>query len=154
MSTLAYSRTTIVTNWILLLALGALCQIALKYAGIDTGPFDFSPRTFAAAASSAWLWIAVACYVGEFLAWMVILRHSSLSSAFPTGAIVLIVLMIASRWLFDEAMGWPKVIGSAMIVAGVLLLGPDHPAATPAADDSGRDRKCTGSEPLADRNVS
>jgi hypothetical protein len=30
-------------------------------------------------------------------------------------------------------MGWLKVVGSAMIVAGVLLLGPDHPAATPAA---------------------
>ena len=89
-----------------LLALGALCQIALKYAGLDTGPFDFSPHAFAAAAASAWLWIAVACYVGEFLAWMVILRHSSLSSAFPTGAIVLIVLMIASRWLFDEPLGW------------------------------------------------
>ena len=137
MTSHAFSRPTIVSSWILLLALGALCQISLKYAGIDTGPFDFSPRAFAAAASSAWLWAAVACYVGEFLAWMVILRHSSLSSAFPTGAIVLIVLMLASRWLFDEPVGWPKLIGSAMIVAGVLLLGPDHPAATPAADGRG-----------------
>ncbi|HSS07928.1 MAG TPA: hypothetical protein VLK83_12425 [Rhodanobacteraceae bacterium] len=127
-----YSRTTILSSWIVLLALGALCQIALKYAGLDNGPFDFSQRAFAAAASSPWLWLAVACYVGEFLAWMVILRRSSLSSAFPTGAIVLIVLMIASRWLFDEPLGWLKVVGSAMIVAGVLLLGPDHPAATPA----------------------
>jgi drug/metabolite transporter (DMT)-like permease len=75
----------------------------------------------------------VLCYLGEFVAWMVILRHSSLSSAFPTGAIVLIVLMIASKVLFDEPVGWLKALGSAMIVAGVLLLGPDHPAATPAA---------------------
>jgi drug/metabolite transporter (DMT)-like permease len=70
---------------------------------------------------------------------MVILRHSSLSSAFPTGAIVLILLMFASKFLFDEPVGWLKALGSAMIVAGVLLLGPDHPAATPAAtghDDS------------------
>jgi drug/metabolite transporter (DMT)-like permease len=133
MTQASYSRATVLSSWVVLLALGALCQIALKYAGLDTGPFDFSPRAFAAAAASAWLWAAVACYVGEFLAWMVILRHSSLSSAFPTGAIVLIVLMAASRWLFDEPMGWPKVVGSAMIVAGVLLLGPDHPAATPAA---------------------
>jgi drug/metabolite transporter (DMT)-like permease len=129
----AYSRTTVLSSWIVLLALGALCQIALKYAGLETGPFDFSSRAFAAAAGSLWLWAAVACYVGEFLAWMIILRHSSLSSAFPTGAIVLIVLMIASRWLFDEPLGWLKIFGSAMIVAGVLLLGPDHPAATPAA---------------------
>jgi drug/metabolite transporter (DMT)-like permease len=134
-----YSRATILSSWAVLLALGALCQIALKYAGLATGPFDFSPHAFAAAAASAWLWVAVACYVGEFLAWMVILRHSSLSSAFPTGAIVLIVLMIASRWLFDEPVGWLKLVGSAMIVAGVLLLGPDHPAATPAPARHGED---------------
>ncbi|HEV7490593.1 MAG TPA: hypothetical protein VGO25_07285 [Rhodanobacteraceae bacterium] len=139
MSNAGYSRATVLSSWAVLLALGALCQIALKYAGLDTGPFDFSPHAFAAAAASAWLWLAVACYVGEFLAWMVILRHSSLSSAFPTGAIVLIVLMIASRWLFDEPLGWLKVLGSAMIVAGVLLLGPDHPAATPAATAHGED---------------
>ena len=128
-----YSRATVLWSWIVLIALGALCQIALKYAGLDTGPFDFSPRAFATAAASPWLWAAVACYVGEFLAWMVILRHSSLSSAFPTGAIVLILLMFVSKFLFDEPVGWLKALGSAMIVAGVLLLGPDHPAATPAA---------------------
>ncbi len=129
----AFSRTTVMSSWIALLALGALCQISLKYAGLDTGPFDFSPHAFAAAVATPWLWTAVLCYLGEFVAWMVILRHSSLSSAFPTGAIVLIVLMIASKVLFDEPVGWLKAIGSAMIVAGVLLLGPDHPAATPAA---------------------
>ena len=127
----APSRGVVVASWIVLLSLGALCQIAIKYAGIETGPFDFSPHAFATAAASAWLWAGVACYVGEFLVWMVILRHSALSSAFPTGAIVLIVLMIASRFVFDEPVGWPKLVGSAMIVAGVLLLGPDHPAATP-----------------------
>ena len=134
-----HSRAVALSSWIILLALGALCQIALKYAGLDTGPFDFSPHAFAAAAGSLWLWTAVGCYVGEFLAWMVILRHSSLSSAFPTGAIVLILLMIASKFLFDEPVGWLKALGSAMIVAGVLLLGPDHPAATPAADGRGDD---------------
>jgi drug/metabolite transporter (DMT)-like permease len=142
-SALSHSRTAVLASWIVVLALGAICQIALKYAGLETGPFDFSARAFLAAASSVWLWIAVVCYVGEFVAWMVILRDASLSSAFPTGAIVLVVLLVASRFLFDEPVGWLKLIGSAMIVCGVLLLGPDHPAATPAPESplaSGRDR--------------
>ena len=134
MSARAHSRTAVLASWIVVLALGALCQIALKYAGLETGPFDFSARAFAAAASSVWLWVAVVCYVGEFVAWMVILRDASLSSAFPTGAIVPVVLLLASRFLFDEPVGWLKLIGSAMIVGGVLLLGPDHPAATPAPE--------------------
>jgi drug/metabolite transporter (DMT)-like permease len=132
------SRTIVVASWVVLLALGALCQISLKFAGVENGAFDFSAHAFLVAAESGWLWLAVTCYAGEFLAWMVILRQSSLSSAFPTGAIVLIVVMVASHWLFDEALGWPKIIGSAMIVAGVLLLGPDHPAATPPVDGSVR----------------
>lgn len=143
MSVLSQSRSAVLASWIVVLALGAICQIALKYAGLETGPFDFSARAFLAAAASVWLWIAVVCYVGEFVAWMVILRDSSLSSAFPTGAIVLVVLLLASRFLFDEPVGWLKLIGSAMIVGGVLLLGPDHPAATPAPEsplNSGRDR--------------
>jgi drug/metabolite transporter (DMT)-like permease len=143
MSALSRSRTAVLASWIIVLALGALCQIALKYAGLETGPFDFSSRAFTAAAASVWLWVAVVCYVGEFVAWMVILRDSSLSSAFPTGAIVLVVLLLASRFLFDEPVGWLKLVGSAMIVGGVLLLGPDHPAATPAPDsppNAARDR--------------
>jgi len=134
----APSRSMVLATWIVLLALGALCQIALKLAGNETGPFDFSAQAFAAAAASAWLWVAIACYVGEFVAWMVILRHSTLSSAFPTGAIVLVVLLVASRWLFDEPLGWSKLVGSAMIVAGVLMLGPDQPVA--AAADPERPR--------------
>jgi len=136
----APSRSAVLSTWAALLALGALCQIALKYAGNETGPFDFSARAFAAAAASAWLWVAVACYVGEFVAWMLILRHSSLSSAFPTGAIVLVVLMLASRFLFDEPLGWPKLIGSAMIVAGVWMLGPDAHAATTPVGEGADDR--------------
>lgn len=132
----APSRSVVVATWIVLLALGALCQIALKLAGEATGPIDFSPRALVDAATSPWLWIAVACYVGEFVAWMLILRHSALSSAFPTGAIVLVVLLFASRWLFDEPLGWPKLIGSAMIVLGVLMLGPDEPAAGAHARDA------------------
>jgi drug/metabolite transporter (DMT)-like permease len=134
-----FSRATVLASWIVLLAFGALCQIAMKYAGIDNGEFDFTPRAFVLAASSPWLWTAIACYLGEFAAWMVILRHSSLSSAFPTGAIVLVVVLAASHVLFDEPLGWPKIVGSAMIVAGVLLLGPDHPAGTPPAAERGAD---------------
>ena len=138
MKPLKPSRAVVMATWSVLLAFGVLCQIALKYAGADTGPFDFSAQAFTAAAGSAWLWVAIGCYVGEFLAWMAILRHSSLSSAFPTGAIVLIALMIASRWLFDEPLGWSKLVGSAMIVLGVLMLGPDQPVPAAPVGTSGR----------------
>jgi len=147
------THAAVLSTWAVLLALGALCQIALKYAGIDTGPFDFSAQAFAAATGSAWLWLAIGCYIGEFVAWMAILRHSSLSSAFPTGAIVLIVLMIASRWLFDEPLGWSKITGSALIVLGVLMLGPDQPVPALPPSASGTFPRCAGEGKKAPSNV-
>ena len=54
-----FSRATVLASWIVLLAFGALCQIAMKYAGIDNGEFDFTPRAFVLAASSPWLWTAL-----------------------------------------------------------------------------------------------
>lgn len=144
------SRSFLLVAWIVLLAIGTLCQITIKLAGVDTGPFDFSLQAFAAAAASPWLWAAVACYVGEFLVWMLILRHSSLSSAFPTGAIVLIALMFASRFMFDEPLGWSKVVGSAMIVIGVLMLGPDQPMPTAPVGGSEPDAGTAHDESCAD----
>jgi drug/metabolite transporter (DMT)-like permease len=56
---------------------------------------------------------------------MNILEKSTLSSAFPTSAIVFVAIMVASWAVFGDPMGWGKLLGSAIIVAGILLLGGD-----------------------------
>ena len=111
--------------WVSMIALAGLSQISLKYAGLDTGAFDFSVAAFQRALASPWLWISIGSHVGEFLVWISILRKSSLSAAFPTLAI-LFVGMIGAGWLlFGEAIGWSKIAGSLLILSGILLLGPD-----------------------------
>ncbi|HZP66238.1 MAG TPA: EamA family transporter [Rudaea sp.] len=111
--------------WAFLLGFETLCQISLKLAGRYTGEFDFSPAAFVRAASSPWLWTAVGCYIGAFLAWMTILRRSRLSAAFTTSALVFIAVMLASWLVFGEHIGWSQILGSAIIVAGILLIGDD-----------------------------
>jgi drug/metabolite transporter (DMT)-like permease len=39
--------------------------------------------------------------------------------------------MVASWAVFDDPMGWEKILGSAIIVAGILLLGGDADHAAP-----------------------
>jgi drug/metabolite transporter (DMT)-like permease len=67
---------------------------------------------------------------------MTILSKSNLSSAFATSAILFIVVMLASWLLFAEPLGWNKVIGSLVILAGIVLLGADEsrPASAGSAD--------------------
>jgi len=117
--------------WTGMIAFAGLSQISLKYAGLDTGAFDFSARAFALALGSAWLWVSIASHIGEFLVWIAILRKSRLSGAFPTLAVLFVGMILAGRVLFDEPIGWVKAIGCAMILAGILLLGPDDEASPP-----------------------
>lgn len=118
--------------WLLLLCFETLCQISLKQAGRITGVFDFSLSAFLRAFATPWLWVAIGCYIGAFLAWMTILRKSTLSAAFTTSAIVFVAVMFSSWLVFGEHIGWLRLLGSAVIVIGILMIGADE--ADEAAD--------------------
>lgn len=130
------SATTLLA-WGALLGFETLCQISLKLAGRHTGAFDFSGAAFAHALATPWLWVAIGCYVGAFLAWMTILRKSTLSAAFTTSALVFVAVMFASWFVFKEHIGWLQLLGAAIIVGGILLIGaeasPDEAAPPPSS---------------------
>lgn len=123
--------------WGILLAIETLGQIALKMAGNHIGAFELDSASILAALSTPWLWLGLACYLGQFAVWMTILERSALSAAFPTSAIAFVAIMIASWAVFGDVMGWEKILGSAIIVAGILLLGGEAHAGPPAPPTEG-----------------
>lgn len=118
--------------WVVLLAIETLGQVSLKFAGMQVGALEPNRHSILTALSTPWLWLGLACYLGQFVIWMRILEKSRLSSAFPTSAIAFVAIMIASWAVFGDPMGWEKILGSAIIVAGILLLGGDTHSASPA----------------------
>ena len=118
-------RSRLWIAWLALIGCEMLCQIALKYAGHDTGEFDFSLAAFTRALRSPWLWTAIGTYVGGFLAWMLILRKSRLSQAFPTSAIVFVGVMFSSWLVLGETVSWTMLAGAVLITGGILLLGSE-----------------------------
>jgi len=123
------ARTRTWIAWGLLLACETTCQISLKYAGLANAGFDFSSGAFAQAIVTPALWAGIGCYVGAFAAWMTILRKSTLSAAFAMSAIVFVAVMFASWWVFGEHVGAMQLLGAAVIVTGILLLGADDATA-------------------------
>jgi drug/metabolite transporter (DMT)-like permease len=123
-------RKLLILAWIALVAVEILTQLSLKFAGKATGGFDFSAHAFGLALGSGWLWTAIASYCGCFVVWMLILRHSDLSRAFPTSAIVFVAVMLASGLVLHEPIGGMQLLGAAIIVAGILQLGRHDSAAT------------------------
>lgn len=130
-------KSSILLAWFTLLVFETLCQTSLKFAGDAVGPFDLDRASIIAALSTPWLWVAIGCYLGAFIAWMTILDKSSLSSAFPTSAIVFVSVMIVSWYVFREPVDWEKILGSAVIVAGILMLGGDERAPAVLNEDHG-----------------
>ncbi|MGH8111998.1 MAG: EamA family transporter [Rhodanobacteraceae bacterium] len=124
--------TVLIVAWVLLVAIETLGQVAIKIAGTDDRGFDLDRASILIAVSTPWLWVGLACYLGAFAVWMNILEKSTLSAAFLTSAIVQVTVMLASWAVLNEPMGWVKVLGAAIIVAGILLLGGDADSATPA----------------------
>jgi drug/metabolite transporter (DMT)-like permease len=124
--------------WAVLLVSETVCQISLKLAGRFTGAFDFSIAAFRHALGTPYLYVAIVCYVGAFLSWMTILRQSTLSAAFTTSALVFVAVMFSSWLVFGEHIGALQLLGSAIIVAGILLLGTDDAEHTKAAPQAGK----------------
>lgn len=70
-----------------------------------------------------------------------ILEKSALSAAFPASAIAFVAIMIAAWAASGDPMGWRKILGSAVIVAGILLPGSDaqpNPPVSPREDAEGK----------------
>lgn len=136
MSTATPSRwrrlAPLIIAWALLLGIETLGQVSIKIAGTKVGAFELDRASVLAAVSTPWIWVGLACYLGAFAVWMTILEKTALSAAFPTSAIAFVTVMIASWAVLGEPMGWEKILGSAIIVAGILLLGGDAHSAPPA----------------------
>jgi drug/metabolite transporter (DMT)-like permease len=122
----------LVVAWAALLAIETLGQVSLKVAGARVGAFELDAAHILSALATPWLWVGLACYLGAFAVWMGILEKTALSTAFPITAITFVTVMIASWAILGEPMGRDKLLGSAIIVAGILLLGGDTDPATPA----------------------
>jgi drug/metabolite transporter (DMT)-like permease len=121
-------RRTLLLAWMALVGIEILTQLSLKFAGRQTGHFDFSAHAFALAVRCGWLWIALCSYCAGFVAWMLILGRSELSRAYPTSAIVFVAVMLASFLVLNEHIGFMQWIGAVVIVTGILQLGRAEPA--------------------------
>ena len=73
--------------------------------------------------SRPWLWLGIACYVLEFVAWIAFLSLVPLSKGVLLGSINIVALMIAGRILFREKLTPRRVTGMLLVTAGVAVVG-------------------------------
>lgn len=116
------SRGASIGLWALLIGSESAAQLALKVGGDGLAAIPFGVEWLVAALSNIAVLTAVGCYIGSFLSWMLILRRSSLSLAFPLSSLVFVVVLLGSWLGLGEHISALHWLGVWVIIGGIALL--------------------------------
>ncbi|KPA93243.1 MULTISPECIES: transporter [Pseudomonas] len=117
-----HGRLGTIVLWALLILFESAGQIATKVGGDQLGQVDFNLQWLTAVLVNPGVWVAIACYIGAFFVWMLILRRSSLSLAFPLSSLVFIAVLLGSWLGLGEQISPLHWIGVLVIIGGIALL--------------------------------
>jgi multidrug transporter EmrE-like cation transporter len=117
-------------TWALILTgvgLNAAAQLLLKLATRPLAHFsEFSADTLAASAvillKSLPFWAGMVCYGASVCVWLAALAKAPVSTAYPMLSLGYVVVAAVSVMWLGESMTPAKVLGIALICAGVVLV--------------------------------
>jgi len=117
-----HGRLGTLVLWALLILTESGGQLFTKVAGDQLGQMDFNWQWLVEVAHNPGILAAIACYIGAFFVWMLILRRSSLSLAFPLSSLVFVVVLLGSWLGLGEHISPLHWVGVAVIIGGIALL--------------------------------
>lgn len=117
-------------TWVLILSgvgLNAAAQLALKVATRPLGHFDrFDLATLIACIGlllrSPPFWLGMSCYAASLCVWLAALAKAPVSVAYPMLSLGYVVVAFASALWLGEALTPERLLGIALICAGVVLV--------------------------------
>lgn len=109
-------------GFLLLLAFDTLAQVSFKLAANHALPLTMDAIWALRVAATPWTWVAIAGFIGAFFTWMTLLKHAPIGPAFAASHLEVVSVLIVSTWLFGEHLSLLQLLGSALIVAGIVCL--------------------------------
>lgn len=106
----------------LLLLFDTLGQSSFKFTAIHADPLEFNIDWVIRVFTNHWVYTAILGYIGAFFTWMILLKKAPVGPAFAASHLEVVTVMIASVWLFNETITWERLVGAALIVAGIIFL--------------------------------
>ncbi|GLQ90071.1 DMT family transporter [Dyella flagellata] len=106
----------------LLLVFDTIVQLSFKLTGAHAFPPAASTAWVLRILSQPWIYLALIGYVGNFFTWMNLLRHAPIGPAFAASHLDVVSVMLASAWLFHEALTPMRLLGAGVIMLGIICL--------------------------------
>jgi len=100
-------------------------QVIVKWqvgiAGAPPEDWAGRARYLGALLQQPWVLSAFAAAFGAALCWMLAMTKLDLSHAYPFVSLSFVLVLFSSALFFGEPVSWEKVLGVALIVAGVVV---------------------------------
>jgi len=109
-------------GFLVLVCFDTFAQVCFKLTANHAMPPEANLAWVVRVLSSPWVYCAIACYVGAFVSWMTLLEHAPIGPAFAASHLEVISVMALSVVIFGEHIGQPQLIGSALIIGGIVCL--------------------------------
>ncbi|MGY2683303.1 EamA-like transporter family protein [Pseudomonas tolaasii NCPPB 2192] len=111
-----------ILGFLALILFDTLAQVSFKFASVHAEPLAMDTAWLIRVFGAPWIYGAFVGYIGAFFTWMTLLKYAPVGPAFAASHLELISVTLISVWLFDDSLTWPKIIGGALIIAGILCL--------------------------------
>lgn len=111
--------------WSGLIGFDTFGQLLFKIGSADLAEPEAGWPWLVTALTTPWILGGIGCYLGSFVAWMLILRRTDLSLAFPLSGFGFVTVALASWLILGENIEPLRWLGIGAIIAGVALLGRD-----------------------------
>lgn len=115
-------------GFLVLLAFDTLGQVGFKLAAVRTAPAAFDLAWLTRVFVERWIYLSVVGYIGAFFTWMTLLKHAPIGPAFAASHLEIVSVLILSVSVLGETLSGRQALGSALILAGILLLTPSRNA--------------------------
>ena len=113
---------SVVPVWLVTIVLDTVGQLAFKAVAADPRAGEGIAR-WRYMAHRPQLWLGIACYVLEFLAWTAFLSLVPLGRGVLLGSINIVAIMLAGRMLFRERLTSMRLVGIGLVSVGVAVVG-------------------------------
>ena len=110
-------------GFLVLMVFDAAAQISVKLAGTHALPLEPSVDWLFRLATHPWIYGAIVSYLGAFFTWMTILKHAPIGPAFAASHLEIVGVLILSHSLLGEHISAGQLVGTALILSGIVCLG-------------------------------
>ncbi|MWN31998.1 MULTISPECIES: DMT family transporter [unclassified Gilliamella] len=111
-----------IIGFTVLLFFDTIAQCSFKLTAMHAEPLAMSVDWLIRVFTNPWIYISIAGYILTFFTWMTLLKKAPVGPAFAASHFEVVTVMVVSIWLFHEPITLFKLIGTILIVSGILFL--------------------------------